>query len=300
MPTSYGFTGQRQDTASGLDYYGARYYDPLIGQFAGADTISVTGILGLSRYAYVEGNPIGRTDPTGHKQDEGGGDPSCIGYCAPPPPPPPTTSNVDPCGGQCWTPPGGGTTYGQPPPAAAPPPPSVPPAAVAPKPPDTAQQAILNFINENSDAITLASVGASLVGGALSLAAGGCAGAVGETGVGLAACGGIENVAIGMDVLATGLDASLFLVGKGSRADLALDSLVLVPGFGAASAGAKATKDAALFGRTLRAGENAWAFRKSMEAWRGVQGEFKELSFVTAAGNAVRSGWGLLERAFGL
>lgn len=28
MPTDYGFTGQRADAMTGLDYYGARYYDP--------------------------------------------------------------------------------------------------------------------------------------------------------------------------------------------------------------------------------------------------------------------------------
>jgi YD repeat-containing protein len=39
MPTSYGFTGQRQDPASGLDYYGARYYDPVLGQFTSPDTL---------------------------------------------------------------------------------------------------------------------------------------------------------------------------------------------------------------------------------------------------------------------
>src|SRR6185312_8291778 len=38
MPTDYGFTGQRADSASGLDYYGARYYDPTLGQFTSADT----------------------------------------------------------------------------------------------------------------------------------------------------------------------------------------------------------------------------------------------------------------------
>ncbi len=36
MPGSYGFTGQHSDGA--LDYYGARYYDPVAGQFASADT----------------------------------------------------------------------------------------------------------------------------------------------------------------------------------------------------------------------------------------------------------------------
>jgi RHS repeat-associated protein len=69
MPTTYGFTGQRADSSSGLDYYGARYYDPADAQFTSADTILPGGgldIWALSRYAYVEGNPIVRIDPTGH------------------------------------------------------------------------------------------------------------------------------------------------------------------------------------------------------------------------------------------
>jgi RHS repeat-associated protein len=121
MPTSYGFTGQRSDTASGLDYYGARYYDPLAGQFTSGDTLVPGGGLdlwGLSRYAYVGGNPIIRVDPTGHDDcvddgngnlycgsGDGGGDNSgggggsgCLDTCVPsgtgdpgynPPPPPP-------------------------------------------------------------------------------------------------------------------------------------------------------------------------------------------------------------------
>jgi RHS repeat-associated protein len=69
MPTTFGFTGQRGDAVSGLDYYGARYYDPVAGQFTSADTVlegNGTDILGLSRYAYVTGNPEVRTDSTGH------------------------------------------------------------------------------------------------------------------------------------------------------------------------------------------------------------------------------------------
>ncbi len=69
MPTSYGFTGQRADAASGLDYYGSRYYDPLAGQFTSADSLLPGGgydLWSLSRYAYVEGNPENRTDPSGH------------------------------------------------------------------------------------------------------------------------------------------------------------------------------------------------------------------------------------------
>jgi RHS repeat-associated protein len=69
MPTDYGFTGQHSDVTSGLDYYNARYYDPIAAQFTSADTVlpgKGFDVFGLSRYAYVEGNPILRTDPTGH------------------------------------------------------------------------------------------------------------------------------------------------------------------------------------------------------------------------------------------
>jgi RHS repeat-associated protein len=69
MPTTIGFTGQRLDAITGLYYFGARYYDPQAGQFISADTILPGGGFdpwGLSRYAYVAGNPIGRVDPTGH------------------------------------------------------------------------------------------------------------------------------------------------------------------------------------------------------------------------------------------
>lgn len=69
MPTDYGFTGQHADVISGLDYYGARYYDPVGGQFTSADTILPGGgfdVWGLSRYAYVEGDPVNFTDPSGY------------------------------------------------------------------------------------------------------------------------------------------------------------------------------------------------------------------------------------------
>lgn len=68
MPTDYGFTGQHADASTGLDYYNARYYDPMAGQFASADSIlpgNGYDVFGLSRYAYVEGNPVIRTDPSG-------------------------------------------------------------------------------------------------------------------------------------------------------------------------------------------------------------------------------------------
>jgi len=73
MPTDHGFTGQIADPTSGLDYYGARYYDPVAGQFVKADNVLPghgRDIWGLSRYAYVEGNPVNRIDPTGHSPCE--------------------------------------------------------------------------------------------------------------------------------------------------------------------------------------------------------------------------------------
>jgi len=80
MPTDYGFTGQHADSNTGLDYYNARYYDPTAGQFASADT-ALPGngfdIWGLSRYAYVEGNPVMRTDPTGNVMAYAGGGGGC-------------------------------------------------------------------------------------------------------------------------------------------------------------------------------------------------------------------------------
>lgn len=69
LPTSKGYTGQRADAATGLDYYGARYYDSVLGQFTSADDVLPGDGLdpwGLSRYAYVEGNPIARNDKDGH------------------------------------------------------------------------------------------------------------------------------------------------------------------------------------------------------------------------------------------
>jgi len=70
MPTDIGFTGQRGDSATGLDYYGTRYYDPVMGQFISADTVlpgNGFNPWGLSRYAYVKGNPETLTDPTGQR-----------------------------------------------------------------------------------------------------------------------------------------------------------------------------------------------------------------------------------------
>jgi len=65
--TDYQFTGKELD-ASGLYYYGARYYDPVLGRFITADTVvsKAHASQELNRYSYCANNPISRVDPTGH------------------------------------------------------------------------------------------------------------------------------------------------------------------------------------------------------------------------------------------
>ncbi len=65
--TAKGFTGQYNDGLTGLDYYGARYYDPVVGVFLSADTVQGNPS-GDNPYAYVGGNPETFSDPTGHLQ----------------------------------------------------------------------------------------------------------------------------------------------------------------------------------------------------------------------------------------
>ncbi len=63
MGTAKGYTGQYAD-ATGLDYYNARYYDPIVGRFVSADTVQGNE-QGMDPYAYVMGNPETMNDPTG-------------------------------------------------------------------------------------------------------------------------------------------------------------------------------------------------------------------------------------------
>ncbi|MFA7062389.1 MAG: RHS repeat-associated core domain-containing protein [Pedobacter sp.] len=58
----YGYTGREPDE-TGLVYYRARYYDPAIGRFTQRDPAGLKG--GINPYAYVNGNPVNLTDPTG-------------------------------------------------------------------------------------------------------------------------------------------------------------------------------------------------------------------------------------------
>jgi len=59
----YGYTGRMPDNESGLLFYRARYYDPVIGRFIHADPIGFSG--GINFYAYVANNPINKIDPWG-------------------------------------------------------------------------------------------------------------------------------------------------------------------------------------------------------------------------------------------
>lgn len=62
------YTGQRYDEETSLYYYGARYYDPGLGRFIGADAVigSQYRTSALHPYAYVEGNPLNNVDPSGN------------------------------------------------------------------------------------------------------------------------------------------------------------------------------------------------------------------------------------------
>jgi RHS repeat-associated protein len=79
LPTTYRYTGQRQESslggADGLYYYGARWYDPALGRFTQPDTIipeSSQGTQAWDRLAYVNNNPVNYNDPTGQCAGPGG------------------------------------------------------------------------------------------------------------------------------------------------------------------------------------------------------------------------------------
>ncbi len=65
-PTTFRYTGQREQSEIGLYFYNARWYDPQLGRFTSADTMTPKSVQGLDRYAYVDNNPIKNIDPTGH------------------------------------------------------------------------------------------------------------------------------------------------------------------------------------------------------------------------------------------
>ena len=62
------FTGQVKDDDTGLYYYNARYYDPLLGRFIQADTTipDLGNPQSYNRYSYCLNNPLKYMDPSGH------------------------------------------------------------------------------------------------------------------------------------------------------------------------------------------------------------------------------------------
>jgi RHS repeat-associated protein len=68
-PTDYQYTGQRNESAIGLYYYNARWYDPYITHFNQPDSIvpDPYNPQAYNRYAYALNNPIRYNDPSGHE-----------------------------------------------------------------------------------------------------------------------------------------------------------------------------------------------------------------------------------------
>ncbi|WP_312320963.1 RHS repeat-associated core domain-containing protein [Stenotrophomonas sp.] len=67
--TEPAFNGELLDAASGCYLLGAvhhRPYSPRLGIFLAADGLSPFGAGGLNSYAYCAGDPVNRSDPTGH------------------------------------------------------------------------------------------------------------------------------------------------------------------------------------------------------------------------------------------
>jgi RHS repeat-associated protein len=86
ITTPKGYTGQYNDALTTLDYFNARYYDPAVGVFLSADS-KQGNPQGMNPYAYVNGNPETKSDPTGHRPVPIGGEGDGGGYVPPPPPP---------------------------------------------------------------------------------------------------------------------------------------------------------------------------------------------------------------------
>ena len=59
--TNYGYATHELDTATGLVYAKARYYDPMVGRFYSVDPCKA----GLTAYSYGQNNPFTYADPSG-------------------------------------------------------------------------------------------------------------------------------------------------------------------------------------------------------------------------------------------
>jgi RHS repeat-associated protein len=68
---SYKYTGKEEDEETGLYYYGARYYDPVLARFISPDSFvpDYTNPQSLNRYSYVLNNPLIYIDPMGNQYE---------------------------------------------------------------------------------------------------------------------------------------------------------------------------------------------------------------------------------------
>jgi RHS repeat-associated protein len=66
------FAGKAQDEATGLQYFGARYYDPAIGRFMGIDSVGFdeSNLHSFNRFAYGNNNPYRYIDLDGKSATE--------------------------------------------------------------------------------------------------------------------------------------------------------------------------------------------------------------------------------------
>jgi RHS repeat-associated protein len=65
--TRFKYTGQEEDKESGLLYYKARYYDPMVGRFLQADNLyQPDDTAGMNHYMYVNGSPMNFRDESGN------------------------------------------------------------------------------------------------------------------------------------------------------------------------------------------------------------------------------------------
>ena len=64
IPPLAGFTGKERDVETGLDYFGARYYESWSARWLSVDPLA-NKYPGWSPYGYVEDNPVAIVDPHG-------------------------------------------------------------------------------------------------------------------------------------------------------------------------------------------------------------------------------------------